>query len=129
MQEKTNVQGPQETAPSLQNKKDWQAPKLSFVKPKLTKHGSLEEVTGGAAPRLTPVDQIFALRVLLSQSAPQLFDRDTMGAHLELLKRLLRQCELYRLDAGIDLYRRPAKLIELLAEAQGETSWPALSLS
>jgi len=27
-------------------KKDWQAPKLTFLKPKLTKHGKLEEVTG-----------------------------------------------------------------------------------
>ena len=29
-----------------QSKKRWQEPKLSFVKPKLTKHGKLEEVTG-----------------------------------------------------------------------------------
>lgn len=28
------------------DKKKWQEPKLSFVKPKLTKHGKLEEVTG-----------------------------------------------------------------------------------
>jgi hypothetical protein len=27
-------------------KKPWQEPKLAFVEPKLTKHGSLEEVTG-----------------------------------------------------------------------------------
>jgi hypothetical protein len=27
-------------------KKRWQEPKLAFVKPKLTKHGKLEEVTG-----------------------------------------------------------------------------------
>jgi hypothetical protein len=27
-------------------KKPWQEPKLVFVEPKLTKHGSLEEVTG-----------------------------------------------------------------------------------
>ena len=27
-------------------KEPWQEPKLSFVEPKLTKHGSLEEVTG-----------------------------------------------------------------------------------
>jgi len=29
-----------------EGKKKWQEPKLSFVKPKLTKHGKLEEVTG-----------------------------------------------------------------------------------
>lgn len=28
------------------DKKAWQEPKLTFVEPKLTKHGSLEEVTG-----------------------------------------------------------------------------------
>jgi hypothetical protein len=28
------------------NKKPWQEPKLAFVEPKLTKHGTLEEVTG-----------------------------------------------------------------------------------
>ena len=28
-------------------KKKWQEPKLGFIKPKLTKHGKLEEVTGG----------------------------------------------------------------------------------
>lgn len=27
-------------------KKPWQEPKLAFVEPKLTKHGSLEKVTG-----------------------------------------------------------------------------------
>jgi hypothetical protein len=31
---------------STQGKKRWQEPKLSFVKPKLTKHGKLDEVTG-----------------------------------------------------------------------------------
>jgi hypothetical protein len=27
-------------------KKPWEEPKLAFVEPKLTKHGTLEEVTG-----------------------------------------------------------------------------------
>ena len=27
-------------------KKPWEEPKLAFVEPKLTKHGSLEEITG-----------------------------------------------------------------------------------
>ena len=31
---------------SVPDKKPWQEPKLAFVEPKLTKHGSLEEVTG-----------------------------------------------------------------------------------
>jgi hypothetical protein len=28
------------------DKKPWEEPKLTFVEPKLTKHGSLEEMTG-----------------------------------------------------------------------------------
>ena len=78
---------------------------------------------------LVPMDHVSGLGVLLSQSAPQLFDRDTMGVHLELLKRLLQQSDAYELNAGIDLYHKPAKLIQLIAEARGETSWPASSLS
>ena len=31
---------------SAQSKKKWQEPKLTFIKPKLTNHGKLEEVTG-----------------------------------------------------------------------------------
>lgn len=54
MQEKTNLQESQETPPSFQNKKEWQEPKLSFVKPKLTKHGRLEEVTGQFFGGFTP---------------------------------------------------------------------------
>ncbi len=54
-----------------------------------------------------------SLRLLLAQSAPQLFDRSTMSAHLELLKRLLQQAETYELNAGTDLYHQPAKLIDL----------------
>ena len=32
--------------PQPADKKPWQEPKLTFVEPKLTKHGSLEEATG-----------------------------------------------------------------------------------
>jgi hypothetical protein len=39
-------------------KKKWQEPKLGFVKPKLTKHGKLEEVTGQFFGPFSPrVDQ------------------------------------------------------------------------
>lgn len=39
---------PRETcAVSAANKKTWQDPKLAFVQPKLTKHGSVKELTGG----------------------------------------------------------------------------------
>lgn len=35
-------------------KKKWQEPKLTFVKPTLTKHGKLEEVTGQFFGGFTP---------------------------------------------------------------------------
>ena len=78
---------------------------------------------------LTPVDSVRALGVLLSQSAPQLFDRSTMSAHLELLKKLLQQTETYELNAGTDLYHEPAKLIDLLREARGDENCRVSSLS
>ena len=78
---------------------------------------------------LTPVDSVRALGVLLSQSAPQLFDRSTMSGHLELLKKLLQQTETYELNAGTDLYHQPAKLIDLLREARGARSCRVSSLS
>jgi hypothetical protein len=70
------------------------------------------------------MDHVSALEILLSQSAPQLFDRGTMGAHLELLKRLLQQSEVCELNAGIDLYHEPAKLIQLIRKARGEIIGP-----
>ncbi len=36
------------------NKRVWQQPKLTFVKPKLTKHGKLAEVTGQFFGGFTP---------------------------------------------------------------------------
>jgi hypothetical protein len=39
---------------STEGKKRWQEPKLGFVKPKLTKHGKLEEVTGAFFGAFTP---------------------------------------------------------------------------
>lgn len=78
---------------------------------------------------LKPSDSVRALGLLLTQSAPQLFDGSTMARHLELLKKLLQQTETYDLDAGTDLYREPASLVDLIRKAQGERNWPGLSLS
>jgi hypothetical protein len=79
--------------------------------------------------RLKPIDSVRALGFLLAQSAPQLFDRSTMARHLELLKKLLQQTETYELNAGSDLYREPAKLVDLIREAQGRKNCRELSLS
>lgn len=76
---------------------------------------------------LRPVGSVDALALMLAQSAPQLFDRRTMTRHLELLERLLRQCASFELQAGTDLYDDPAKLVTLLAQAQGEGNWRGLS--
>ena len=50
MKKQINRRGQPKAEPSgpfsTEGKKRWQEPKLSFVKPKLTKHGKLEEVTG-----------------------------------------------------------------------------------
>lgn len=73
--------------------------------------------------RLVPMDRVRALKILLEQSGPQLFDTNTMDRHLDLLKKLLQQAVVYELKAGTDLYRNPAKLIGLLQKAQGQRSW------
>ena len=72
------------------------------------------KITGHSHSMLNPINRVQALRLLLAQSAPQLFDRSTMSGHLELLKSLLQQAELFELNAGTDLYHQPAKLIDLL---------------
>jgi hypothetical protein len=82
-----------------------------------------------AQSTLIPVGGVRALGDLLAQSAPQLFDRCTMAKHLETLKRLLQQADIYELNAGRDLYRHPASLIGLIQEAQGERNCRGLSLS
>lgn len=78
---------------------------------------------------LKPSDCVRALGFLLAQSAPQLFDRNTMARHLELFKKLLQQTQTYELDAGTDLYREPATLVDLIKEAQGRKHCRELSLS
>jgi len=40
-----------------ESKKRWQKPKLTFVKPKLTKHGKLEGVTGQFFGAFSPTRQ------------------------------------------------------------------------
>jgi hypothetical protein len=48
MKEQENLQPQDERkeSSSADTKKQWQEPKLAFVKPKLTKHGDLQELTG-----------------------------------------------------------------------------------
>jgi hypothetical protein len=77
---------------------------------------------------LVPMDDRTVLKQLLEGSAPEIFDRRTMGEHLQTLNALLRQCRSYELRAGRDLYDDPRILTRLLTDAakERETTWPAL---
>ncbi len=55
MKKKADRPDQREGQTSAGGKKKWQEPKLGFVKPKLTKHGKLEEVTGQFLALLVPV--------------------------------------------------------------------------
>ena len=65
---------------------------------------------------MTPVDPSSALKMLLEASGPQLFDDVTMGPHLDVLKKLLRQTRYFELQAGLDLYSDPTILVQLLSD-------------
>jgi hypothetical protein len=73
---------------------------------------------------LRPVDGPSALGQLLAHSGPQLFDRQTMRPHLEVLRCLLQQTASYELQAGRDLYEDPRTLVHLLRAAEGAARWP-----
>jgi hypothetical protein len=64
---------------------------------------------------LLPLTRIDALKILLTESGPQLFDPFTMAQHMEVLKTLLSQTKTYELRAGADLHRDPRILEHLLA--------------
>jgi hypothetical protein len=52
--QETRSEPEQTKASSGKGKKRWQEPKLTFVRPKLTEHGKLEEVTGQFFGGFTP---------------------------------------------------------------------------
>ena len=79
--------------------------------------------------KLTPIGRLKALQLLLTQSAPQLFDRPTMPAHLELLQNLLNQADAFELEAGADLYDQPANLAHLIDDARGAINCRVSSLN
>lgn len=87
------------------------------------------KITAQSQSMLKPIGRISTLGYLLAQSAPQLFDRSTMSAHLDLLNKLLQQAETYELNAGTDLYRQPAELIDLLRVTRGAGNCRVSSLS
>lgn len=68
---------------------------------------------------LRTIRPALALARLLEESGSQLFDRDTMDAQLGVLNQLIKQTRIYQLEAGHDLYQTPARLMALLAQAEG----------
>ncbi len=64
--------------------------------------------------RLTPMSRSHAISQLLGQSNPEVFDRLTMDDHLQVLTKLVKQCKIYELQAGQDLYQEPEILEDLL---------------
>lgn len=68
---------------------------------------------------LVPLDPPTALKQLLSESGPALFDHATMSQHLSILTCLLQQATPYELRAGLDLYQEPGRLGQLLGAAKG----------
>jgi hypothetical protein len=73
---------------------------------------------------LSQVSRSAALRHLLEQSGPELFDRATMAEHAAVLSRLLRQSTSYELLAGRDLRESAQSLVDLLADTPGVSAWP-----
>lgn len=73
-------------------------------------------IVKSARSELRAVSSVTALGFLLAASASQLFDRRSMDRQIQTLKALLKQTEVYELDAGRDLYEAPAKLLSLLQE-------------
>ena len=72
---------------------------------------------------LVRIDRVVALKNLLKQCSPQLFDQRTMGEHLSVLGRLVRQTASYELRAGLDLYQDPAISMRLLAACEQDERW------
>ena len=100
MKKKADRPEQREGQSSAGGKKKWQEPKLGFVKPKLTKHGKLEEVTGqffGAfSPSRTQQLDKPASRFNVGQSALYALDNLVLELHSdeprrEDLDRLLQE--------------------------------------
>ena len=63
--------------------------------------------------RVKVLDRVAALKQLLEQSGLHLLDPATVAPHLAVLQRLLHQCRLFELHAGLDLYHDPLRLMAL----------------
>jgi hypothetical protein len=76
-----------------------------------------------APSAVVPLERPAALKHLLAQSSPPLFDHGTMAPHLAALTQLLRQANPYELRLGLDVYYDPWRLVPLLATVNGGERW------
>ena len=80
-------------------------------------------LTSARCSAIAPMTRAVALGRLLGQSGVELFDRATMTAHLQLLRRLVHQAAIYELEAGRDLLQRPTTLLDVVGAAQRSAAW------
>ena len=73
------------------------------------------EIAEGTASRLAPVEKSDALLRLIRQSV-SITSKKSMGAQLDLLKRLVETSKCYEMKAGRDLDRAPALVEKVLFE-------------
>jgi hypothetical protein len=73
-----------------------------------------------ARSTVAPLGRVQALRRLLEQSGPQLFDRRDTGVRLSVLKSLLDQCAAHEFRAGADVSRDPDAVGDLLETLKGD---------
>jgi hypothetical protein len=88
--------------------------RIGECRPTLLVFPTIVKTERSSAVRL---DTVSSVQRLLAASAPQLFDRCHMPEHLAMLGCLVRQAAAFHLEAGHDLYREPAGLVDLIASA------------
>lgn len=80
----------------------------------------LPAITDAPTSRLTPAQPAEALATLMEQGVPPaLLPADAARTQWQQMGRLIRQCAIYRLHAGRDLYRDPGHLAALLHASTG----------
>jgi hypothetical protein len=66
--------------------------------------------------KLLPVDQAKALILLIENSGGIMLDKNMADNQIEVLKQLIYQTSSYQLLAGLDLYKEPDKIPEIISQ-------------
>ena len=77
-------------------------------------------IVASSRSRILPIEPAKALKVLIEQSGPQLFDRQTLPGQLAMLRSLLLQARPFELAAGRDVLDDPDALVRLLNSVSTE---------